>query len=63
MNIMVTRDCIEKSYDTEIAIWLNGHDLVALKLLAHNEDRTCRDLVTEAIHDLFDKHELTFVVY
>jgi hypothetical protein len=53
-------DCWAKSYDTEIAIWLNGRDLGALKELAHNEDTTCRDLVTEAIHDLFDKHGLAF---
>lgn len=50
--------CSEKIHDTKIAIWLNGFDLSNLKTIAHCEKTTCRDLLTEAMHDLFVKHGL-----
>ena len=49
--------CNEKEYDTQIAIWLNNLDLTMLKEIAHRENKTCRDLLTEAMHNLFDKYD------
>ena len=54
-------ECWEKAYDCKIAVWLNGWDLDKLKTIAHNEKTNCRDLLTEAMHDLFEKHGLVIV--
>jgi hypothetical protein len=48
--------CAKTSYDTEVAFWLNYEDLLDLRQLAHDENSTCRDLLTEAMHDLFTKY-------